>query len=118
MDGIEAFVKDFDWLRLASVLLFALPGFISLRVWALIFPTSERALKDEIGEALSFGILNAIVCAPIFVMLAPSNALAIYSLAILTLLILPAVWPVILLWILRWLEDAELILDLVEERLG
>ena len=91
-------------------MLFALPGFISLRVWALIFPTSEKSLKDEIGEALSFGILNAIVCAPIFAMLAPANAFALYGLAILTLLILPAIWPVILLWVLHWLEEAELIL--------
>jgi Family of unknown function (DUF6338) len=110
VDGIEAFFKEFDWFKLAGVMLFALPGFISLRVWALIFPTSERSLKDEIGEALSFGILNAIICAPIFAMLAPSNVFALYTLAILTLLVLPAIWPVVLLWVLRRLEKAELIL--------
>lgn len=110
VDGIQALFKEFDWLKLAAVLLFALPGFISLRVWALIFPTSERSLKDEIGEAISFGILNAIICAPAFAMLAPSSATAFYGLAIVTLLILPAIWPIIVFWILRWLEQADLIL--------
>lgn len=110
MDGIQSLAKEFDWLKLAAVLMFALPGFISLRVWSLIFPTSERSLKEELGEAISFGLLNAIVCAPAFVMIAPSSAAATYILAIATLLVLPSIWPIIVLWVLRRLEAAELIL--------
>jgi hypothetical protein len=50
MQGIEEFFKEFDWSKLAIVALFALPGFISLRVWSLIFPTSEQAPPKGDGE--------------------------------------------------------------------
>ena len=110
MDGIQDFLKEFDWSKLAIVALFTLPGFISLRVWSLIFPTSERPLKDQLGEAISFGILNAMVCAPLFVVLAPLRAISLYGLAIVTLVILPAIWPFLVLWGVRKLQAFDLIL--------
>lgn len=102
MQGLQEFFSGFDWSKLAIVALFALPGFISLRVWSLIFPTSVLSLKDQIGEAISFGILNAMVCAPLFLLLEPIKPVALYGLAILTLVILPAFWP----FPARWLMDA------------
>ncbi len=110
MQGIEEFFKEFDWSRLAIVALFSLPGFISLRVWSLIFPTSEQALKDQLGEALSFGILNAMICAPLFLLVEPKTPLALYGLVILTLVILPAVWPFPALWLMRTLQRLNVIL--------
>jgi hypothetical protein len=110
MEGIQEFFKEFDWSKLAIVALFALPGFISLRVWSLIFPTSERALKDQFGEALSFGILNAMVCAPLFVPAEPASPPAIYGLVILTLVVLPAIWPFPALWLMRALQNLNVIL--------
>jgi len=79
-------------------------------VWGLIVPTSERPLKDEIGEALSFGILNAMICAPLFVLIAPQKPFAIYGLVILTLVMLPAAWPFAIRWILRGLQATKIIL--------
>lgn len=110
MQGIQDFFREFDWSRLAIVALFALPGFISLRIWGLIFPTSEHPLKDQLGEAISFGILNAMVCAPLFLLLEPTTPLAIYSLAVLTLVLLPAVWPFPVRWLMRWLQNRNVIL--------
>jgi hypothetical protein len=110
MEGIEEFFKQFDWSKLAIVALFALPGFISLRVWSLIFPTAPAALKDQIGEAISFGILNAMVCAPLFVLLQPNGRIALYSLAILTLVVLPAIWPFPVRWLMRLLQRFDIIL--------
>jgi hypothetical protein len=109
MQGLE-FFKEFDWSKLAIVALFALPGFISLRVWSLIFPTSELPLKDQLGEALSFGILNAMICAPLFFLLLPATPLTLYGLAILTLVVLPAIWPFPALWLMRALQRANVIL--------
>lgn len=110
MVGIEEFFKEFDWSKLAIVALFALPGFISLRVWGLIFPTSPSALKDQIGEAISFGILNAMVCAPLFFLLQPNSPLALYILAVVTLVVLPAIWPFPLRWLMRILQKHDIIL--------
>lgn len=110
MEGFQEFFKEFDWSKLAIIALFALPGFISLRVWGLIVPTSERPLKDEIGEAISFGVLNAMICAPLFALLAPQRSIAIYGLAILTLVVLPALWPFFLCWGMDQLRAANLIL--------
>jgi hypothetical protein len=110
LDGIQEFLKEFDWSKLAIVALFALPGFISLRVWAQIVPSSERPLKDEIGEALGFGILNAMICAPLFVLAAPQTAAGTYGLAALTLVGLPAVWPFILRWFMSFLRQFNVLL--------
>ncbi|HEX3936836.1 MAG TPA: DUF6338 family protein [Xanthobacteraceae bacterium] len=110
MQGIDDFFKEFDWSKLATVALFALPGFISLRVWSLIFPTSQQALKDQLGEALSFGILNAMICAPLFFLIEPTTPLALYGLAILTLVLLPAVWPFPTLWLMQALQKWDVIL--------
>ncbi len=110
MQGIQEFFKEFDWSRLAIVALFALPGFISLRVWSLIFPTSERPLKDQLGEAISFGILNAMICAPLFFLLEPATPVALYSLALLTLVLLPAIWPFPVRSLMRALQKLDIIL--------
>ncbi len=110
MEGIGEFFKEFDWSKLAIVALFALPGFISLRVWSLIFPTSPSALKDQFGEAISFGILNAMVCAPLFFLVQPNGPVALYGLAILTLVILPAIWPFPIRWLLLALQKLDIIL--------
>lgn len=110
MQGIHEFFGTFDWSRLAIIMLFALPGFISLRVWSLIFPTSDQPLKDQLGEAISFGILNAMICAPLFLLLQPTTSIALYGLAIVTLVLLPAIWPFPLRWLMRLLQRRNLIL--------
>jgi Family of unknown function (DUF6338) len=110
VEALQEFFKEFDWTKLAIVALFALPGFISLRVWALISPTSERALKDELGEAIGFGILNAIVCAPLFLLWAPLKPLPLYALVIFTLIVVPAIWPIAIQWCIHQLQALDLIL--------
>jgi Family of unknown function (DUF6338) len=110
VQGIQDFFAEFDWSKLAIVALFALPGFISLRVWSLIFPTSERSLKDQLGEVISFGILNAMVCAPLFLLLQPVTAVGFYGLAVTTLVVLPAVWPFPVRWLLGVLQKFDVIL--------
>lgn len=68
------------------------------------------ALKDELGEAIGFGILNAIVCAPLFLFLAPQRPLALYALVIFALIAMPAIWPFVTQWCIRRLQAWDLIL--------
>ena len=108
--GLEELFKQFDWAKLAFFVLFALPGFISLQVWALLVPTSDRPLKDSIPEALGFGVLNAVVGAPLLLVFAPTNPWITYGLFILTLAMLPAFWPFPLKWALDQLATRSIIL--------
>ena len=108
--GLEELFKEFDWAKLAFFLLFALPGFISLQVWSLIVPSSERPLKDAIPEAIAFGILNAVVGAPLLLLISPTNMWVLYALLVLTLVALPALWPFPLKWLLDLLSTSDVIL--------
>jgi hypothetical protein len=108
--GLEELFKQFDWSKLAFIALFALPGFISLQVWSLIVPTSERALKDVVPEAIAFGVLNAVVGAPLVLAIAPESAWYLYALLVFTLIMLPAFWPFVMKWGLRWLSASDVIL--------
>jgi hypothetical protein len=108
--GLEELLKQFDWAKLALFALFALPGFISLQVWSLLVPTNDRPLKDAIPEALGFGILNAVVGAPLLLIAAPSNPWILYALLVLSLVVLPALWPFAFKQILYRLSAADVIL--------
>jgi len=108
--GMEELLKQFDWAKLSFFLLFALPGFISLQVWSLIVPASERPLKDAIPETIAFGILNAVIGAPLLLVTAPGNTWALYGLLVLTLIVLPALWPFPLKWCLGQLSAFDVIL--------
>jgi hypothetical protein len=91
--GLDDFLKQFDWAQLAFILLFALPGFISLQIWALIVPSSERSFADMLPEAIGFGVLNAMVAGPLVVAIAPANPWALYVLLLVGLVGLPSLWP-------------------------
>jgi hypothetical protein len=108
--GLEELFKQFDWSKLAFIALFALPGFISLQVWSLIIPTSERTLKDSIPEAIAFGVLNAVIGAPLLLAVSPSSVWYLYGLLLLTLIVLPAFWPFALKRGLRLLSASDVIL--------
>jgi hypothetical protein len=108
--GMDELFKQFDWSKLAFFALFALPGFISLQVWSLIVPTTGRPLKDAIPEALGFGILNAAVSAPLLLIAAPANPWTLYGVLVLSLVVLPAVWPFALRQALERLSAADVIL--------
>jgi hypothetical protein len=109
--GLDDLLKQFDWQQLAFFTLFALPGFVSLQVSRLIFPTAERSFMDQLPEAIGFGVLNAMVAAPFVLLLAPANPWALYLLLIVSLVGLPATWPFIVRFALRKLYLWDLILN-------
>jgi len=108
--GLEDFIKQLDWSKLAFFALFALPGFISLQVWSLIVPTNDRPLKEAIPEAFGFGVLNAAIGAPLLLAIAPTHTWSLYGLLVGSLVLLPALWPFVLKWGLERLETADIIL--------
>jgi len=90
-------------------LIFALPGFISLRVWSLIVPRTERTLKDELFDAIGFGLVNAVIVLPLLDLLNCQQKWRAYTLAILIFIALPALWPFVINWILRVLQRTHVI---------
>jgi hypothetical protein len=107
---VEELVQQFGWQKVALLTIFAFPGLISLQVWSLIVPSPDRPLKEVIPEATSFGILNAAVGAPLIVALAPKNIWYLYGLLVLTLVVLPALWPFLLKFGLGRLAKADIVL--------
>ncbi len=51
-------LKDFDFLL---VLFFVVPGFISMRVYALLRPTDAAPLKENVYEAITFSVINYVL---------------------------------------------------------
>jgi hypothetical protein len=102
--------KEFNWSGVAFFVLFVLPGFISLKVWTQIVPSPERPLKDAIGEVIAFGVLNAAIVAPFLALWQPADAGAIYASLVIGLVILPALWPFCLNWIVNVLQRMNVLL--------
>ncbi|ALK07873.1 DUF6338 family protein [Blastochloris viridis] len=108
---MDDLLKEFDTYRaIALFALLALPGFISIQVWRLLVPATERNLKDIIPEALAFGLLNAAVGAPPVLLFAATPGQA-YGFAFLVLVVLPTLWPFAVRSALERLERANLILN-------
>jgi len=108
--GIEELFKQFDWAKLAFFVVLILPGFISLQVWRLLVPTSDRLLKEQLPEAIGFGVLNAGVGGPLILSLSPKGLWAAYGSLVVALVILPAISPFILRGIITKLENWKIIL--------
>ncbi|PSC06832.1 hypothetical protein SLNSH_00110 [Alsobacter soli] len=97
------------WL-LAAML--TLPGFISLKIYSLISPVGPRDLKDQVFEALLFGLLHLILLGPLFLLVdvtafsRPLQWAAILIFAV----VLPAIWPIIFRVALKRLARRQLVL--------
>lgn len=109
--GFDDLFKDFGWPQLAIFVAFALPGFISLQVWSMISPASDRTFLDKLPEAIAFGVLNAVVVAPLVVWIAPTNLVVWYILLVVGLVALPAMWPFVVRQALETLFRFHIILN-------
>lgn len=96
-------------------LAFIVPGFLSMRVYGLLLPGDEPSLKENVLEAFAFGILNFVVMYWAISLLldqefTPRSRLVNYLLVVLTFLIAPMTWPVIVKIILRKLAEWNVVL--------
>jgi hypothetical protein len=80
-----------DWPLFVALVL---PGFVSMRVYAMIHPVDHTPLKDSLLEAIALGILNAAVLWwAIALLLTSTNFWTQYVLILLIFVIAPAIWP-------------------------
>jgi Family of unknown function (DUF6338) len=108
-----------DALTPSSVILFlafVMPGFLSMRVYGLLHPIDRINLKDNILEAIAFGIANfAIMSWAIFMLIDVSSvalpSLRLYVLIMLVFFVAPIAWPVVLHFGLRLLARRGIILQ-------
>jgi Family of unknown function (DUF6338) len=88
---------------------FILPGAISMYVYGLKVPQKEFELKDRIAEAICFSLVNFfIVWLPVQQALASGLASAYpvisWIVLILGFVIVPVMWPFIVVWLLQRAE--------------
>jgi hypothetical protein len=94
-----------------AFLALVLPGFLSIRVFGLLFPLENRALKDSLFEALAFSVINAALMSWAIYLIAQTNSLvAIAALSFATFLVAPVAWPFLLRAILLRLADKNVIM--------
>lgn len=109
--GFGDLFKEFDWAQFAIFVAFALPGFISLQIWTLIVPSSEKSFLDRLPEAIAFGVLNAAVVGPVVLVSSPKELWQLYGLLVAGFVVVPAIWPLLLRPLLRWLHRSNVILN-------
>lgn len=89
--------------NLFLLVVFFFPGFISLRVYDLLVPNERRNFSQDFLEAVSYSILNlCVLFAPLVLVFSSGwhNDIWVFcALAILTLLIFPAIWPILFHWL-------------------
>jgi hypothetical protein len=108
-----------DQLNSGSVWLFVfivLPGFLSMRVYGLLRPMERITLKDNILEAIAFSIVNAaLMMWAIRLLIAPAffdqYPVWSYILFVATFLIAPTLWPFLLVGLISFLENKNIILS-------
>lgn len=109
-------MEALDKLTLVMFAAVVVPGFLSMRVYALLRPVERFTLKDNVLEAVAFGIVNAAIMFWAVVLLANPNyvtdhQIAAYFLVLATFLVAPVIWPIVLFWILNKLSDRNVILE-------
>lgn len=109
-------MPEFELSKLVFFLAFVVPGFVSMRVFALLRPTDIITLKSHILDAIFFGTINfALLIYPMTVLLntewSPDNMFELVPLVFIIFFFFPVIWPIALLRILRFLESKNLILS-------
>lgn len=96
-------------------LAFVVPGFLSMQIYAQIRPRQRATLKDTLLEAIAFGLINFVllIWGVLWVMDARNYAthpILVYLLVIVIFLVMPAVWPLVLIAVQNRLAEWNLFL--------
>jgi hypothetical protein len=88
---------------------FVLPGAISMYVYSLKVPQKEAGLKERVLEAICFSLLNFIALLWLVQFLFLDNFIAqrrflTWLIVVACFVILPAIWPLVVVRLLRWAE--------------
>lgn len=93
--------------QIAIFAAFILPGFISMRVYALLHPISQISLKDQLFEAIAYSIVNlALNSWALFVLLDAQwvlgNIFWATIVVVWSLFLAPILWPIAAHRLIRW----------------
>jgi len=83
-------------------LVFIIPGFISFKIWSLLIPTENKKTSDHLFDVMCYSALNFALSFWIIDLFYQSGTKSLGNtlLLILTFILFPTLWPVILRWIL------------------
>jgi Family of unknown function (DUF6338) len=104
-------------LSVSNLLLFAafvVPGAVSLQVYRLKVSTPHQTLKENLSESVVFSVVNFVLLYWLIVYAVSNDVirehpLRSYGIVILSFFLAPAIWPFLLVTILRQLERLRLI---------
>lgn len=104
-------------LNISALLLFAafvVPGAVSLQVYRLKVSTRDQTLRENLIEAIVFSVVNFALLYWLIVYAVSPEALdrqpiASYSILMFTFFVAPAIWPFVLVAILKLMERFMLI---------
>jgi hypothetical protein len=99
-------MPPFETKQFVLFLAFFVPGFISIKVYDLLWPSERRDWSKAVIEAIGFSAVNFAVLSPIVYPTVIGygifiNPLLQTGVAFVALLIAPAIWPIILRTVLR-----------------
>lgn len=82
------------------IILFIVPGFISLKIWGIINPSQKILISESLIEAITFSSFNYIVTILwLYPFLVDTSYYKFYELIV--LLLLPVIWPILLNFLLK-----------------
>lgn len=101
-------IWDID--RLLLLIIFAVPGFISIKFYQLFFPGTQRPVSDQLVDAVAYSCINY---AALFwlILIVESGQMQVvhpalyYLFYVFVFLVAPAIW--VLLW--KWLRTGNLL---------
>ena len=75
------------------IILFVAPGFVSLKIWGLIYPSQKTLISESLVEAIIFSSFNYIATIWMYVLLKDTHFVWVYYVCF---LLLPFLWPIFL----------------------
>ncbi|WP_447716856.1 DUF6338 family protein [Pluralibacter gergoviae] len=90
--------------KLLLFVLFIMPGFISMKIYSLFYPSSDRDTSKIIIDIISYSCINyALLFIPIYLVensgVYPAHYICYYLFYFLVLIVLPVALPLLLLWL-------------------
>jgi len=76
------------------IILFVVPGFISLKIWGLIHPSKKILISESLIEAIIFSSFNYFITIWLYYIIKETNFIWLYYVGV--LLIFPFLWPLLL----------------------
>jgi len=76
------------------IILFVVPGFVSLKIWGFIYPSKKILISELLIEAIIFSSFNYFVTIWLYFILNKTHFIWVYYVG--ALLIFPFLWPILL----------------------